>query len=322
VRQRSKRGGSSARLTAVLLALAGACLAVSCAVGRRSREGSPVGISSAWTPDRCRATARDRDVDGVDDECELALAKAFAPELIVDPRDCSWDANVTPARLGGGYLFAAESAPDHSAIRIAYMPAYYRDCGWQGLPCVVRGAQCAAHAGDSELIVVEARYHPSARWVADAVFLSAHCFGRSDGRCRWYRGNELHHFVWAAGVSRSAPRIWVARGKHANYPSPGECDTGHWYYDSCNGNSVAYRFPLVSSAQNVGSRRQPLPVRDSSNPAGCVTAERLPLPSSATDAGTRECFWDPSAAFRGWQRDRAGDAPTPYAVVLRRATQF
>lgn len=276
----------------------------------------------AWTPDRCRATGRDLDVDGVDDECELALATAFAPELIVDRRDCSWDVSVHPARLGGGYLFAAEGAPDHGSIRIAYLPAYYRDCGWHGLPCTPRGPECAAHAGDSELVVVQARYHPSARWVAEAIFLSAHCFGRSAGRCRWYRGNQLRHFAWVGGIRRGAPRIWIARGKHANYPSARECDTGHWYYDSCDGNSVSYRFPVVSGAQNIGSRLQPLPRGDALTPPGCFLGERLPLPSTATDAGTRECFWNSAAAFRGWQLDRAGGAPTPYAVVLRRAAQF
>jgi hypothetical protein len=306
----------------LLLVLVDASFITSCAVGRRSTGATHVGVSSPWTADLCGAAARDRDIDGVDDECELALAKAFAPELIVDPRDCSWDAGVEPARLGGGYVFAVENTPDRRAIRIAYMPAYYRDCGWEGLPCVTRGPECAAHAGDSELIVVQARYHPSGRWVADAIFLSAHCFGRSAGRCRWYRGGELRHFAWVDGILRSAPRIWVAKGKHANYPSPRECDTGHWYYDSCDGNSVAYRFPVVSSAQNVGSRRQPLPLGDASNPAGCLTAERLPLPSTAADAGTRECFWDPTAAFRAWQRDPAGSAPSPYARVLRYATPF
>lgn len=188
--------------------------------------------------------------------------------------------------------------------------------------CVTRRPGCGAHAGDSELIVVEARYHPSARWIADAVFLSAHCFGRSAGRCRWYRGDELRHFAWVDGIPRGAPRVWVAKGKHANYSSPRQCDTGHWSYDSCDGNSVRYRFPVLSSAQNVGSRHQPLPPADRSNPAGCLTAEWLPLRSTATDAGTRECFWDPNASFRGWQRDATGNAPTPYARVLRHATRF
>ena len=275
-----------------------------------------------WAPDRCHAPRHDRDVDGVDDGCELALAQAFAPELVVDPRDCSWDRSAQPARLGGAYVFVAQGAADRDAIRIAYMPAYYRDCGWDGLPCVARGPDCAAHAGDSELIVVDARYRSPGRWVADAVFLSAHCFGRSDGRCRWYRGGELRRFGWSGGVRLGAPRVWVARGKHANYPSASACDAGHWYYDSCDGNSIAYRFPVLSSVQNVGSRRMPLPQGDAYDPAGCLRADVLPLASAGADPGTRECFWDPAAPFRGWQRVHTGQAPTPYAVVLHHATQF
>jgi hypothetical protein len=296
----------------------------SCGVERQARGRAPVGVALSWTSDGCRAPERGRDTDAdeVDDECELALAQAFAPEMIVHPGDCSWDVSAEAPRLGGGYLFAAERAPDGRAIRIAYILAYYRDCGWDGLACATRGPGCGGHAGDSELIVVQVRHDGAARWVSDAVFLSAHCFGRSDGRCRWYRGDDLRHFTWARGIPRGAPRIWVARGKHANYPTPRECDTGHWYYDSCDGNSVAYRFPVASSAQNVGSRHQPLPAGDSFNPSGCFAAEQLPLRSGSTHAGTRECFWNWTARFRGWQRDSAGIAPTPYGRLLRYAAQF
>jgi hypothetical protein len=312
--------GRSPRAAAALVG--SASLIAACAVAPRADSARLNGIELSWTAERCQAPQRDRDEDRVDDDCEFALAGAFAPELIVDPRDCLWDTSAQPARLAGGYLFAVERVRDRRAIRIAYLPAYFRDCGWNGLPCATRGAGCAAHAGDSELIVIEVSYDQDiARWTADAIFLSAHCFGRSDGRCRWYRGDELRYFAWADGVRRGAPRIYVAKGKHANYPSSRECDTGHWYYDSCDGNSVAYSFPVVSSAQNVGSRHQPLPQAGASNPAGCITAQRLPLPSTMADAGTRECFWSPMP-FRGWQRDPSGNASTPYARVLGYATQF
>jgi hypothetical protein len=283
--------------------------------------GSPIGIAVSWTVDRCESPQTDRDADGVDDACELALAQAFAPQLIVNSSDCSFEPAADPPRLGGGYLFAVQKAPRSGAVRIAYMPAYYRDCGWDGLPCATRGPGCAAHDGDSELIVVETRQHAPARWVTDGVFLSAHCFGRSAGRCKWYRGDELHHFSWAAGISRGAPRAWVAKGKHANYPSRKECDTGHWYYDSCDGNSVVYRFPVVSNAQNVGSRRAPLPFGGAA-PAGCFPAERLPVRRSVAHTGVMECFWNPGMPFRGWQRGPTGRAPAPYERLLRYAAEF
>jgi hypothetical protein len=188
------------------------------------------------------------------------------------------------------------------------LPAYYLDCGWDGLPCVTRGRPCSAHPGDSELIVVEVRHDGATRrWVAQGVFLSAHCFGRSAGRCRWYDGDELAGFTWRLGVRRGAPRVWVAKGKHAHYPSARECDTGHWYYDSCDGNDVVYRFPITSSVQNIGSRRRPLP--GTGTTAGCVAG-------AGARTGTIECFWDPSRRFEGWQRARLGAGATSYARVL------
>jgi hypothetical protein len=322
VRGGRKSRGRSGRVAAFALLLAGASLAA-CGIAPLSTDASTVGIALGWTPDRCRNASRDRDGDGVDDECELALARAFAPELIVDPRDCSYDPTARPERLGGGYLFAAQTTPDGRAIRIAYMPGYYRDCGWQGLRCVTRGPECAAHDGDSEIVVVETSYdRADARWMTDAIFLSAHCFGRSDGRCRWYASGALRHFSWAHDIYRGAPRIWVAKGKHANYPSSRECDTGHWYYDSCDGNSVVYRFPVLSNAQNVGSRRRPLSSRDDASTTGCIAAEHLLLRSSGTAFGTRECFWDDATPFRGWQRHPSGRAPASHSRVLRLAAGF
>jgi hypothetical protein len=281
----------------------------SCVFGREPQLAPSVGVAAGWTIDSCAAAAVDRDRDGLDDVCELDLARAFAPMLVVDGRDCSWNGS----RLAGGYFYAVQKGSDAGAIRIAYLPAYFRDCGWSGLACTTRRRGCSAHAGDSELIAVEARGDEvTDRWRADAIFMSAHCFGRSAGRCRWYAGDQLRHLAWA-GTARGAPRVWVAKGKHGNYPSARECDSGHWYYDSCDDNDVAFRFPIVTSAQNIGSRVRPF--RDGGLPRGCVAAEELPVPDSRADAGTRECFWDAAVRFRGWQRGSHQGA-TSYARVL------
>ncbi len=284
------------------------------------------GLALTWTAERCRSGASDGDDDGVGDDCELAIARAFAPELIVDPRDCLWDSGARPARLRGGYFFAVGPAVGHDdvdVLRIAYLPAYYRDCGWTGIVCVTRARGCSEHDGDSEIVVVDARYDATARrWLTDGVFLSAHCFGRSGGRCRWYRHADLARFAWADGRHRAAPRVWVARGKHGNYPSARECDSGHWGYDSCDDNAVSYRFPVLSNAQNVGSRRRPLPERVAALPAGCVSGDRLPLPAAGVDGSAAECFWEPATPFRGWQRTRVGTSPTSYARVLAHAAGF
>jgi hypothetical protein len=236
--------------------------------------------------------------------------------MVVDSRDCLWRSEPAPPRLGGGYLFAAR--PVSGGVRIAFLPAYFRDCGWTRTVCAIRGRDCGAHAGDSELIVVDVE--PSAnpgRWQTTAVFLSAHCFGRADGRCRWYRGDDLRSFAWVDGTPMSAPRVWVSRGKHAHYPSARACDTGHWFYDTCDENRTVMRFPVISATQNVGSRDRPRP-----GARGCLSTAELPLGADGAVAGARECLWDPAQPFGGWQSDGSGSRTTPYALYLMRIAGF
>ncbi|HYD51736.1 MAG TPA: hypothetical protein VEA99_03875, partial [Gemmatimonadaceae bacterium] len=68
------------------------------------------GLVTTWPPTRCfAATVRsDADRDGIDDRCEHDLAAHFAPELLVDERDCLWDARA--ARLAGGYFYLVQRA--------------------------------------------------------------------------------------------------------------------------------------------------------------------------------------------------------------------
>jgi hypothetical protein len=288
----------------------GARAATACRPPAAGHAPDGVGRGRVLDPD-----SADADADGLSDACEFAIARAFAPELVVDRRDCLWTDAPPAARLGGGYLFAARPVP--GGVRVAYLPAYLRDCGWGGPVCRLRRAGCGAHDGDSELIVVDVARDTaaSAPWRTTGVFLSAHCFGRSGGRCRWFRGRALDAFAWADGRPYGAPRVWVARGKHAHYPTRRACDRGHWSYDSCDRNTVRVRFPLLAAAQNVGSRARP------AAPGGCVPAARLAL-GAGTRPGARECVWDASAPFRGWQGAASGPPPTPYAVVLARAAGF
>lgn len=282
----------------------------------RAREPAPIrGLSVSWSAADCATAAVDVDRDILDDRCELALAQAFAPKLVVDRRDCLWREDVSPPRLAGGYLFAAQ--PTAAGVRIAFLPAYYRDCGWSGLSCALRAGSCGAHAGDSEFIALDVAPVAPGRWETIGVFLSAHCFGRSDGRCRWYRDDDLVDFDWADDVPRGAPQVWVARGKHGHYPSRASCDRGHWFYDSCDRNRTVVRFPVVSERQNVGSRQASL-----TGQGGCLTSGNLPLGSAGTSPGARECFWDPTNPFWGWQGDRRGAPPASYARYLTSIAAF
>lgn len=272
-------------------------------------------MRTGWTVESCAAAPRsagDADRDGTEDGCEHALAAAFAPLLVFDEGECGWDASVPPGRVGGEYLYAVQGAGE-GRVRVAYLPAYYGDCGWRLPACRVTPWLCHPHVGDSEMVVVEAAPAGGDQWRAERVFLSAHCHGRSAGWCRWYSGGEMERFRWVDGVVRGAPVVWVAHGKHGNYPSPGACGAGHWGYDDCARNRASRRYPVVSPRQNAGSRAAPFPYAGGRE---CIGADAVGWGSTLPAAGAVECFWDPAASFRGWQRGEGGGA-TGYGRQLR-----
>jgi hypothetical protein len=248
----------------------------------------------------CATSAgRDTDRDGLPDICEARVARVFAPILVARGGGCNWNADAR--MLAGGYFFAV--APVQKTIRVAYLPAYFRDCGWEGVKCWLPTVDCAPHAGDSEFIVIELQPEATSLplWSVAAVFLSAHCFGDHGEHCRWYRDRELRAFDW----SDTAPVIWVAEGRHANFPSRTSCDRGLHFLDTCDAHDARFRFP-IADARNIGSRAHP------PRPGGCVTGAELRAPGAASE--TIECFWRFDTPFRGWQLGAAG--VTPYARYL------
>lgn len=286
--------------------------------------------AGAYVPECDARRQSDVDADGLSDACEIALARAFAPELLADPSDCSWIEANGSRRLGGGYFYVvAPLGAMLREVRIAYMPAYFKDCGWTGIQRVLRLGRSDAHAGDSELIVLDVARDSAEKWRSTGVFLSAHCSGLSDGRCRWYRRDELAAFNWVNAHEGGAPQVWVSRAKHANYPSRAACESGHWLQDSCASTPAAYRFPLVSPSQNIGSRSSP------GFSGGCVLAEQLPLGGAGveirgpvrggahraavrvTDQLPVECLFDRERRFTGWQDGPIGSA-SPYGRILER----
>ncbi|MEX2284556.1 MAG: hypothetical protein WEE89_18855 [Gemmatimonadota bacterium] len=278
---------------AVLL-FAGCC---ACAAG----QGLP-----AQEPPCIAGDSIDSDADGLGDACEYALAQRFAPTLVVRSGGCNWDDSVSPARLGGGYFFAVQTVGSH--IRIAYLPAYFRDCGWSGVKCWLPWVDCSPHAGDSELVITDVRFDPADRdWKTDAIFLSAHCFGRGSD-CRWYRGDELRAFSFDGDV----PTIWVAEGRQANYPDQNACDRGHSGIDTCDRHDLRYRFPILSRAHNIGSMAVPLGVK------GCVRGGQVG--SANVQANADECFWSSETRFRGWQA--TGNGVTAYWRYLTEIAGF
>ena len=287
-----------ASLAAALLLLGSACRAGS------SPSASPATqtpLRVAPSPAECVRGA-DRDDDGLSDACELALAQAFAPVLMQNPNDCEWRTSGSQPRIAGGYVHVVQ-AVDAGRVRIAYLPAYRTDCGWDGPKCLLPGVDCRPHAGDSEAIVIEA-LHTADGWRPAGVFLSAHCFDGDAPGCDWFRDAELAAFDW----SSAGPVVWVSEGRHANYARRRDCDRGHRRLDVCGEAAVAVAFP-IADAGNLGSAARP------ATPGGCIEAPA----DVGAQSDALECFWT-EHSFRGWQPDAPG--VTSYARYLDEIAGF
>lgn len=266
----------------------------------------PPGITVATGP--CLDAVPDTDRDGMSDGCELALARAFAPRLMLHATRCTLPSAGSEGHIAGGYFHAAQ--PVGGIVRLVYLPAYYRDCGWRSAWCIL--IDCRGHAGDSELIVVDVRRSTSGGWITDAIFLSAHCFSRSEPDCRWYRGDDLEQFDWVDGIVQGAPVVWVSDARNANYPSRETCDRGRQGLDRCDRSATPWRYPVIAE-RNIGSRAVPITVGE--NPTGCVTGRFVePNDRMIVAHDAVECFWDAASPFSGWQG--AGTAETAYGLYL------
>ncbi len=79
----------------------------------------------------------DSDTDGLADHCEFPIARSFAPMLHF----------ANGGQCPGGEPYWAARRTSTNRVRIAYIMAYYKDCGY------------APHAGDSEMIMVDVQYN-------------------------------------------------------------------------------------------------------------------------------------------------------------------
>ena len=85
------------------LALIAALLPMlACAVTRPAR--TPERRLDVRVPAPCTRLSADDDDDGLDDGCELELARQFAPELVISPARCDAERERTPP--AGAYVFA------------------------------------------------------------------------------------------------------------------------------------------------------------------------------------------------------------------------
>ena len=258
------------------------------------------------TPDKCYADRdptvsgyRDYDKDWLADDCEVELAKAFAPLLRFAEDPCP----------GGEPAWAAKYFHVPKVVRIAYLPAYYDDCG---LPQLGFGG---GHAGDTEMIMVEIRYdHTAARWMYNTMWLSAHEGTGISERSTWVPIGIAKFTKWNLGH----PSVWVAWRKHANYESQEACEKTLIDVERCTWEGQPMlRFP-VHAWRNLGSRHQYV--------VNCVYSS-----GRFAGNGVAECFWTgrlswefqngmmvPTPIFGGWHplNDLFGPQPAPYGNML------
>jgi hypothetical protein len=262
-------------------------------------------LGSEVTPDVCFADRnpavsqnwRDVDQDWLAESCEFELAKAFAPLLHF------WNPDPCP---GGEPGWAVKYFNLSQTVRIAYMPAYYDDCG---LPQLGFGG---GHAGDTELIMVETIFNSATQhWEFNQMWLSAH-EGTTMDRSAWVRPGEATFSTRRLGH----PGVWVAYRKHANYKSAETCNKTA-IGDSCGYVGDQLRVP-VKLHRNVGSRHRYM--------MNCTMSENRFFMN-----GVVECFWTgrtewrwfgyvrfPFSIFGGWHPDNDlfGDQPGPYGDKL------
>ncbi len=181
----------------------------------------------------------DGDHDWLDDQCEYLIAKAFAPALAISPSD-GYDK--------GEPYWAVKYFPNDpnygwgEFVRIAYMPAYYLDGG-------TPGSGATAHVGDSEFIMVGVQYNPSTQhWEVRDAYLSAHA-GKPTVSSEYVRLRDNLEYPTRY---LAYPRVWVSRGKHANYKSRSDCNSGAFGFDSCSDNVTVGRL-RVYRGRNAGS---------------------------------------------------------------------
>lgn len=109
------------------------------------------------------------------------------------------------------------------------------------------------------------------------------------------------------------PRVWVADGKHANYPTQSYCDDhGGMIYgvilssDACSNPRSETRV-TVGSTYNVGS--------DDNRLIDCVTSNNPNHPACSLQI--EECFWSSGRNFFGWLNFNNNDFSSEYGGILR-----
>ena len=222
------------------------------------------------------AAAQDFDRDGLPDRFEQQLLERFAPTLLLAPGECdgvpaSFEPFSSEPRVHAkdgtlyGQAFPIARRDGRAQIELHFYHLWSKDCGRLG------------HALDAEhvsAVLSAPRMNvPAAAWIADAWYAAAH------------EGSACDASSGAAAsvleASRSGPRVFVSRGKHASYFDQRQCKWGCGA-DECGDDRVITPKTIV----NIGERNAPL------NGALWVRSRRWAL------AGKLTSDFDPSMRAR------------------------
>jgi hypothetical protein len=234
-------------------------------------EAPGVYLGSATTADLCiDGEQTDTDLDGLSDFCEASLGPAFAPELRYASND----------DIGRESHWVAMPVEDYPIVRIVYLLSYYQDNGTSSSLCnnSIGDDLCAGHYGDSEWITLDVRYDGSSHhWVLMTAYYSQHTDMATYGPGAYDYPIQLNY----PSHPGAYPRSWVAFGKHANYGSLSECNSGGRFgFDSCTLANSSVRVTAGDNL-NLGSRSTHAAAQD------CMTSSNPVL----APYGYVECYW-------------------------------
>jgi hypothetical protein len=274
-----------------------------CQLGCNEEDPAPnapgIFLGSGVTMPVCTGGSHtDGDGDSLSDFCEKNLANAFAPQM----NYYNWDDVRREPRWAARYL----SGGTGPRVRIVYLFSYYRDLGSHTAACSVPGPHfaCLPHNGDSELIALDVYYNASTgRWILGEAIYSQHTTFKSYPKT--FKGYPAMEYPATQG---GYPRVYIAEGKHANYPTRQSCNDGGFAgQDTCTRVNTWVRITAPVS-QNIGSRH----IRW----IDCKVSENTGY--EYYGEGKEECYWR-TMRFRGWVPFRVGGGDSEdYSARLAR----
>ncbi len=177
----------------------------------------------------------DADEDGFNDACEKLLMRAFRPLYELDKDETEPDHNPRYAfRVAQAVECSTSLGRPDNCVMLEFMPSWVRDAGFQAF-----GGHLGGHDGDVEPTILWLHFDELTQtWLFDRAFLNSH-YPRDNPEIRRFWDADATRSSWSTafghdsgpGIQWGDPRhprgfikIFVAKDKHANYPSAEYCE--------------------------------------------------------------------------------------------------